>query len=149
MYTLLGEKNSYSSELQNEGRDQLDIEKTGSKSGKEYIKTVYCHPAYLTSVQSTSCKMPGWMKHKLESRFLGEISITSDTKMIPPLRQKVKKEPLDKMKEETEKVGLKLNIQKTKIMASGPINSWQIDRETMETVRGFILGDSKITADGK
>ena len=91
MYILLGEKNSYSSELQNEGRDQLDIEKTGSKSGKEYIKTVYCHPAYLTSVQSTSCKMPGWMKHKLESRFLGEISITSDTKMIPPLRQKVQR----------------------------------------------------------
>ena len=148
MYILLGEKNSYSSELQNEGRDQLDMEQTGSKSGKEYIKTVYCHPAYLTSVQSTSCKMPGWMKHKLESRFLGEISITSDTKMIPPLRPKVKKEPLDKMKEETEKVGLKLNIQKTKIMASGPINSWQIDRETMETVRDFILGGSKITADG-
>ena len=58
---------------------ELDMEQqTGSKSGKEYVKAVYCHPAYLTSTQSTSCKMPGWMKHKLESRLLGEISITSD-----------------------------------------------------------------------
>ena len=62
--------------------------------------------------------------------------------MIPPLRQKVKKEPLDKMKEETEKVGLKLNIQKTKIMASGPITSWQTDGETMEVVRDFIFWGS-------
>ena len=58
---------------------ELDIEKqTGSKLGKEYIKVVYCHPAYLTYIQSTSCKMLDWMKHKLESRLLGEISITSD-----------------------------------------------------------------------
>ena len=64
---------------------------TGSKLGREYIKAVYCHPAYLTSMQSTSCEMLGWMKHKLESRFLGEISITSDTQMIPPLWQKVKR----------------------------------------------------------
>ena len=70
---------------------------TGSKLGKEYIKAVYCHSAYLTSMQSTSCKMPGWMKHKLESRLPGEISITSDMQMTPPLWQKVKKtkEPLD------------------------------------------------------
>ena len=59
--------------------------------GKGYIKAVYCHPAYLTAMQSVSCKMPGWMKHKLESRLLEEISITSDTQMIPPLWQKVKK----------------------------------------------------------
>ena len=59
---------------------------TGSKLGKEYVKAVYCHPAYLTSMQSTSCEMPGWMKHKLESRFPGEISITSDTQMTLPLR---------------------------------------------------------------
>ena len=59
--------------------------------GKEYVKAVYCHPAYSTSMQGTSCKMPGWMKQKLESRLLGEISITSDRQMIPPLRQKVKK----------------------------------------------------------
>ena len=64
---------------------------TGSKLGKEYIKTVYCHPAYLTYMQSTSCEKPGWMKHKLESRFLGEISITSDMQMTPLLWQKVKR----------------------------------------------------------
>ena len=58
---------------------------TGSKLRKEYIKTAYCHSVYLTYIQSTSCKMPGRMKHKLESRLLGEISITSDTQMIPPL----------------------------------------------------------------
>ena len=70
---------------------ELDIEQlTGSKSGKEYIKAVYCHPEYLTYMQSTSCEMPGWMKRKLESRLLEEISITSDTQMIPPLWQKVK-----------------------------------------------------------
>ena len=56
-----------------------------------YVKAVYCHPAYLTYMQSTSCEMPGWMKHKLESRLPGEISITSDTQRIPPLWQKGKK----------------------------------------------------------
>ena len=62
---------------------KLNMEQqTGSKSGKEYIKAVYCHPAYLTSMQSTSCEMPDWMKQKLESRLPGEISITSDMQMI-------------------------------------------------------------------
>ena len=70
---------------------ELDMEQwTGSKSGKEYIKSVYCHPAYLTYTQSISCDMLGWTKHKLESRLPGEISITSDTQMTPLLRQKVK-----------------------------------------------------------
>ena len=64
---------------------ELDMEQqTGSKSGKEYVKAIYCHPAYLTSMQSTSCEMLGWMKHKLESRFLGELSVTSDIQMTPP-----------------------------------------------------------------
>ena len=64
---------------------ELDMERwTGSKLGKEYSKAVYCHPAFLISMQSTSCKMPGWMKHKLESRLPGEISITSDRQMTPP-----------------------------------------------------------------
>ena len=63
----------------------------GSKLGKEYIKAVYGHPAYLTYIQSTSCEMPGWMKHKLESRLLGEIPITSDMQMTSPLWQKAKK----------------------------------------------------------
>ena len=97
---------------------------------------MYCQYAYLTYMQSTSCEMPGWMKHKLESRLPGEISITSDTQMTPPLRQseEVLKSLLMKVKE-NEKVGLKLNIQKTKIMASGPITSWQIDGETMQSDR--------------
>ena len=89
------------------------------------------------------------MKHKLESRFLGEISITSDKQMTPPLAESEEelKSFLMKLKEESEKVGLKLNIQKMKIMASGPITSWQIEAETMKTVRDFIFGGSKFTAD--
>ena len=68
---------------------ELDMEKqTSSKLGKEYIKAVYCHPAYLTYTQSTSCEMLGWKKHKLESRLLGEISITSDMQMTPPYGRK-------------------------------------------------------------
>ena len=85
---------------------ELDIEQqTDSKLGKEYVKTVYCHPAYLTYVQSTSCEMPGWMKHKLELRLLGEIPITSDMQMIAPLRQKAEelKSLLMKVKEKSEK----------------------------------------------
>ena len=81
-------------------KQQLEMnmdQQTGSKSGKEYIKAVCCHPDYLTYMQSTSCKMLGWMKRKLESRLPGEISITSDMQMTPPLWQKAKKneEPLD------------------------------------------------------
>jgi len=69
---------------------ELDMEKlTGSKLGKEYIKAVHCHPAYLISMQSTSCEMPGWMKHKLQSRLMRKISITSDMQMTPPSWQKV------------------------------------------------------------
>ena len=77
---------------------ELDMEQwTGSKLGKEYIKAVYFHAAYLTYIQSTSCKMPGWMKQKLESRLPGEISINSNMQMTPALWKKVKKtkEPLD------------------------------------------------------
>ena len=80
-------------------KQQLEPDKeqwTGSKLGKEYVKAIYCHPAYLTSMQSTSWEMPGWMKHKLESRLPGEISITSDIRMTPPLWQKQRtKELLD------------------------------------------------------
>ena len=77
---------------------ELDMEQwTGSKLGKEYIKAVYCHSVYLTYMHSTSCEIPGWMKHKLESRLPGKISVTSDTQMAPPLWQKVKRtnEPFD------------------------------------------------------
>ena len=66
-------------------------QQTGSKLGKECIKAVYCHPAYLTYTQSISCEMSGWMKHKLASRLLGEMSVTSDMQMTPPLWQKAKR----------------------------------------------------------
>ena len=112
---------------------ELDMEQqTGSKSGKEYIKAVYCQPAYLTSMQSTSCEMPGWMKHRLESRSLGEISepqmcrYADDTTLTAENKEELKS-LLMKVKEESEKVGLKVNIQKIKIMAYGPITSRQID----------------------
>ena len=75
-------------------KQQLELnmeQQTGSKLGKEYIKVVYCYPAYLTSMQSTSCEMLSWMEHKLESRLPREISITSDMQMTPPLWQKAKK----------------------------------------------------------
>ena len=97
---------------------------------KEYQRGVCYHPVCLTYMLSTSYEMPGWIKHKLESRFLGEISITSDMQMTPPLWQKEELTSLlMKVKEESENVGLKLNIQKTKIMASGPITSCEIDGE--------------------
>ena len=95
--------------------------------------------------------MPGWMKHKLESRLPGKISIISDMRMISTLKAESEEELkrlLMTVKEDSEKAGLKLNIQKTKIMASCPITSWQTDRATMETVTDFIFGGSKITADG-
>ena len=94
-------------------------------------------------MQSTSREISGWMEHKLESRLPGEISITSDVKMTNILMVESEKELkslLMKVKEESEKVGLKLNIQKTKIMASGPITSWEIDGETLSD---FIFGNSK------
>ena len=107
---------------------EQDMEQqTGSKSGKEYVDAAYCHPAYLAYMQCTSCKMLDWMKHKLESRLLGEISITSDMQMIPVTLMAESKEELKsllmKVKEDNEKAGLKVNIQKTKIIASSPITS--------------------------
>ena len=94
-------------------RSNTDMEpdmeqQAGSKLGKEYIKAIYCHPAYLTYMQSTSCKMPGWMKHKLESRLLGEISITSYMQMTPPYGRKQRtKEPLDESERRERKSWLK------------------------------------------
>ena len=142
-------------------RQQLepDMEQqTGSKLGKEFVKAVYCHLAYLTYMQSTSREMLGWMKHKLESRLLVVVGVKTAGRSINNLRyaddttlmaenKKELKSLLMKMKEESEKAGLKLNIQKTKIMACGPITSWKIDGETMETVTDFILLGSTITMD--
>ena len=95
-------------------------QQTGSKTGKEYVKAVHCHIAYLTSMQSTSHKMLEWMKHKLESRLQGEISVTSYADDTTPMAESKEelKSLLIKVKEESEKAGFKLNVQKTKIMAS-------------------------------
>ena len=108
-------------------------QQTGSKQEKEYIKVVYCHPAYLTYMQSTSWETLGWKKHKLESRLLGNINnlrYADDTTLMAESEEELKS-LLMKVKEDREKVGLKLNIQKTKIMASGAITSWEIDGETV------------------
>ena len=128
----------------------------GSKLGKEYVKDIYCHSAYLTSMQSTSCEMLGCMKHrilildagiKIARRNINNLSYTDDTTLMAESEEELKNF-LMKVKEESEKVGLKLNIQKTKIMASRPVTSWEIDGETTETVAGFILGGSKINCSG-
>ena len=127
-------------------------QQTGSKLGKEYVMSLYCHPVYLIYMQSTSCEMLGWMKHKLTSTLQGEISVTSDAQMTPPLWQKGRraKEPSSwKWKKSVKKLAKNLIIQKTKIMVSGPIiTSWQTYGETMKTVRDFIFLGSKITSDG-
>ena len=125
-------------------------QQTGSKSGKEYIKVVYCHPAYLTYMQSTSCKMPSWMKHSWNQdcwRNINNLRYADDTTLTAESKEELNSLSI-KVKEESEKVGLKLNIQKTKIMASGLITPWQIGGKTMETMTNVILEGSKITADG-
>ena len=101
-------------------------QQTGSKLGEEYVKAVYCHPAYLT--------------------FIDNLRYADDTTLMAESEEELKS--ILKVKEESEKAGLKLNIQKMKIIASGPITSWQIDGETMETETDFIFLGSKITADG-
>ena len=117
---------------------------TGSKSGKEYVKAVYCHPAYLTYMQSTSGETLGWMKQagiKIARRNISNLRYADDTTLMAESEEL--KSRLMKVKEENEKVGLKLNIQKTKIMASSPITSWQIDGETLETWLTLFLGAPK------
>ena len=125
-----------------EAQSETDTEQwIVSKLGNEQVKAVYCHPAYLTSMQSTSCEMLGRMKHKLESKLLGEISKTSDihdTTLMAENEEELKS-VLMKVKKKNEKAGLKFNIQKTKIMASGPITSCEIDGETVKTASNFIF----------
>ena len=104
---------------------ELDMEQTGSKQEKEYVKAVYCHPASLTYMQSTSRETLGWKKHKIARRNTNNLRYADDTTLMPESEEELKS-LLIKVKEESEKVGLKLNIQKTKIMASGPITSWEI-----------------------
>ena len=110
---------------------------------------MYCHPAYLKYMQSTSCEMlvdEAQAGIKIAKRNINNFRYTDDTIMAES--EEELKSFLRKVQEKSEKVGLKLNSQKTKIMASGPITSWQIHGETMEMVIDFILGGSKITADG-
>ena len=100
-----------------------------STLGKEYIKAVYCHPAYLTSVQSTSCKIPSWMLQagsNIARRNINNIRHADDSTLTADIKEELKS-LLVRVKEENEKASLKLNFQKTKIMASGPLTSWQID----------------------
>ena len=124
-------------------KQQLEVDmeqQTGSKLGTEYIKAVYCHCAYLTSMNMWNVRWDEAQAGiKIGGRNINNLRYADDTTL---------KSLLMKAKEESEKVGLKLNIQKTKIMAPGPITSWQIDREKMETVTDFLFLGSKITADG-
>ena len=127
-------------------------QQTSSKQGKEYVKAVYCHPAYLTYMQSIYILRNAGLDDaqagiKIAGRNINNLRYASDTSLMAERENELKSFVI-KVKEQSEKVGLKLNIQKTKIMVSGPITSWQIDGETMETVTDFILGGCKITADG-
>ena len=125
---------------------ELDMEKqTGSKLGKEYVKAVYCHPAYLTSMQSTSWEAQAGIK--IAGKNIDNLRYGDNTTLMAE-REEELKILLMKVKEVSEKAGLKLNIRKPKIMAFDPITSWQIGGETMETVADFIFLGSKITADG-
>ena len=124
---------------------ELDMEQqTGSKSGKEYVKAVYCHLAYLTYVQSTYIMGNVGLDEaqagiKIAGRNINNLRYADDTTLIAESEEELKS-LLMKVKEESEKVGWKLNIRKTKIMASGPITLWQIDGETVETVADYFSG---------
>ena len=129
-------------------KQQLELEmeqQTDYKSGKKYIKALICHPAYLTYMQSTLWEILDWMKHELEWRFPGEninnLRYANDTIFMEE-REELKI-LLMKVKVESEKAGLKHNIQKMKTRASGLITLWQIDGETVETVTDFIWGAPK------
>ena len=121
-------------------------QQTGSKSGKEYVKAVCCHVAY--RVHHVKC-WAGWSTSWNQDcgRNINKLRYSDDTTLMVESDEELKS-ILMKVKEESKKVGFILNIQKTKIMASSLITSWQIDWETVETVTYFIFGGSKITADG-
>ena len=122
-------------------------QQTGSKQEKQYIKAVYCHPAYLTYVHQKNAGLDeAQAEIKIAGRNINNLTYADDTTLMAESEEELKS-LLMKVKEESEKVGLKLNIQKTKIMLSGPITSWEIDGETVETVSDFIFWGSKITAD--
>jgi len=116
-------------------------QQTGSKLGKEYVKAVYCHPVCLTYLQSTSRETLAGAGIKIAGRNINNLRYADDTTLMAESEELKNLEI--KVKEESEKAGLKLNIQKTKIMALSPITSWQIGEETMETVTDFIFLGSK------
>ena len=124
-------------------------QQTGSKWGKEYVKAVYCHPAYLTYMQSTSCELSGLDEAqagiKIAGRNISNFRYADDTTVMA---EEELKSLMMKVKEESEKAGLKLNIPKTKIMASGSITSWQIEGGKVEIVTDSIFLFSEITEDG-
>jgi len=129
---------------------ELDMEQqTSSSLGKEYFKAVYCHPAYLTSMQSTSWENAGLKEAqagiKIARRNINNLRYADNTTLMAESEEL--KSLLMKVKEESEKAGLKPNIQKTRIIISGPITSWQIDEETMEIMTDYF-GGLQITADG-
>ena len=119
---------------------EMDMEQqTGSKSGKEYVKAVYCHLAYLTYaeyIMRNARLDETYAGNKIAGRNISNLTCADDTTLMAESEEL--KSLLMKVKEESEKSGLKLNIKKTKIMMFSPINSWQIDGETMETVTDFI-----------
>ena len=126
-------------------------QQTGLKLGKEYVKSVYCLSAYLTYAEYIMRKAgldEVQAGIKISQRNINNFRYADDTTLMAESEEELKS-LLMKVKEESEKVGSKLSIQKTKIMASGPITSWQIGGETMETVRDFIFLGSKINADGE
>ena len=121
-----------------------------SKLGKEYIKAIYCHLAYLIYLQSTSCEMLGWMTHKWNQDCqsnINNLKYADDTTLMAESEEELKC-LLRRVKDESQKPGLRLSVQKCKIVASGPIISGQVDGEKVETVTAFILLGSKITVDG-
>ena len=125
-------------------------QETGSKLGKEYIKAVYCHPTYLTYaeyIMRNARLDEAQAGIKIAWRNINNLRYADDTILMAESEEELKS-PLIRVKEESEKAGLQLNIQKTKIIASGPITSWQIGVERVETVADFIFLGSKITADG-
>ena len=127
---------------------EVQGQQTGSRLGKEYVKAVYCHPAYLTYMQYVVWN-PGVNEAqtgiKIARRNINNLRYADDTTLMAESEEELKS-LLMKVKVESEKLGLKLNIQKTKIMASSPTTSWQIDEETMETVTNLTYLGSKITA---
>ena len=129
---------------------ELDMEQQiGSKLGKEYSKAVHCLPAYITYMQYIT-RNAGLDEEqagiKIAGRNINNLRYADDTSLLAESEEELKS-LLMKVKEESEKVGLKLNNQKTKIMASGPITAWQIDGETVEIVTHFIFSGSKVTED--